>query len=124
MKTILRIFIIIAVALAIVVVALVAVSANGTGTVQAFEGGGERSIPGAGSFIPGQAPVGFEREGSGAVHDKRGSGIFSLGETIKNVVVVTVFVLVVASVERLLKARGVKKATPVPVSNEQPDRKE
>ena len=124
MKTILRIFIILAVALAIVGVTLAAMNANSTGTVQAFEAGAGRSLPGASGLVPGQAPEGFERGGFRAGLNEMNSGLFSLGETIKNVVIVTVFVLVVVLVERLLKARRTNKTTPVPVSNEQPDRKE
>jgi hypothetical protein len=66
----------------------------------------------------------LEYGGSRAGHGEMGSRSFFLDETIKNIVIIAVFVVAVALVERLLKATGAKKAAPVPVSNEQPDRKE
>jgi hypothetical protein len=51
--------------------------------------------------------------------------IFSLGETLKNLGIVAVFVQVVTLIESLLKkARGVRRAIPVLVSNEKSGRKE
>jgi hypothetical protein len=124
MKTIIRLFIILSIALGISGVTLGAVNASGTGTAQTFEAGRVGSAP-IGSGLTGQALAGFEHGGFSSRSSKLNGGIFSLGETLKNIGIVVVFVLVVALIENQLKqTRGERRAIPVPVSNEQPGRKE
>jgi hypothetical protein len=122
MKTIIRIFIILSIALGISSVTLVAVNASGTGTAQTFEAGRVGGAPINSGLT---ASAGFEHGGFNSRSSKLNGGIFSLGETLKNIGIVAAFVLIVALIEGLSKkARGVKRVLPVPVSNEQPGRKE
>jgi hypothetical protein len=107
MKTILRIVIILAVALGIAGVTLLAVNASDAGTAQpsrfreAAGSQGGRQSPGQGQE---QLPEGFvpgNRLWPGHAENER--GVFSLAETIKNIVIVAIIVLVVAFIERLEK---------------------
>jgi hypothetical protein len=50
--------------------------------------------------------------------------IFSLGEIGKNTILAAISLLVVMLVKSLLGTENIRKTAPVPVSNEQPDRKE
>jgi hypothetical protein len=52
------------------------------------------------------------------------STLFSLGEIGKNTIVAAISLLVVMLVKGLLGTENMRKTAPVPVSNEQPDRKE
>jgi hypothetical protein len=117
MKTILRIFIIMVVALVIAGVTLSVVNANGTQTALVSGQG----FTDNGNFVPGQRPEGIGIGGPRSGRD--GVGGSSL-EMVKNIIIVVVFIIGVALVERFVKGIRRDKPTPVPVSTEQPDRKE
>jgi hypothetical protein len=126
MKTILRILIILVVAAVIGGGTLLLVnngSASGLG-----QGVGDNSLgrhlPGSGEMVPGAVPESF-RQGRGPGHGQGlEGGAFSWSESIKNIGIVAVLIIVVALFERLIKAARTRKVARVAVSAPEPDGKE
>jgi hypothetical protein len=125
MKTILRIFLILLVAAVIGGGTYLLVNNGSTSALgqTAGEGSGERHRPGSGNLVPGQAPDGFV-PGSGRGHGEgMEGGAFLWAESIKNIGIVAVLVIVVVLFERLLKGARRKKAAPVVVNTLEMDQK-
>lgn len=118
MKTILRIFIILAVTAVIGGLVFLLVNNSSVSTARVGPGrSGDRQFGGHAGFTEGDQPAGFNG-GARPDHDRgmEGSGLFSWAETVKNLIVVAVLVVVVAVVERLVKPKRARKVAPVAVS--------
>jgi hypothetical protein len=123
MKTILRIAIILLAVVAIggVTLALVKASSAAASTSETHAGnGGEGSSQDA----AGQLPARLEGRGRGLHGNRIEEGTFSWDETLKNLIIVAIFIAAVVLFERLLKNTRRETVARVPVRSRDVERKE